>query len=220
MTTEAHIARAQKMGRLLEPVVPFLPFDELVVPPVLKDPRLTYEYVERVAGATRAEIGLDASDVLDFEHLIHRFRELQTVLIPVLWGARDRHENALNIHLPESATTWVYLCAASSRGSMNPSVETLVRSDCRLAGSRREQPAHLRDERFGRPGERLGMAQVHLLPVVHGLADGVAFAGNALGVLEGRQEFGEATGFDRYGLSPVDGIRLHSRNVTRHATGL
>ena len=39
-TTEAHIARAQKMGRLLEPVVPFLPFDELVVPPVLKEPRL------------------------------------------------------------------------------------------------------------------------------------------------------------------------------------
>ena len=38
------------------------------------------------------------------------------------------------------------------------------------------------------------MAQVHLLPVVHGLADGVAFAGNALGVLEGRQEFGEAIG--------------------------
>ena len=38
------------------------------------------------------------------------------------------------------------------------------------------------------------MAQVHLLPVVHGLADGVAFAGNTLGVLEGRQEFGEAIG--------------------------
>ena len=97
------------MGRLLEPVVPFLPFDELVVPPVPKEPRLTYEYVERVAGAIRAEIGLDTSDVLDFEHLIHRFREIQTVPIPVLWGARDRHENALHIHLPESATTWVYL---------------------------------------------------------------------------------------------------------------
>ena len=59
--------------------------------------------------AIRAEIGLDAPDVLDFEHLIHRFRELLAVLIPVLWGARDRHENALHIHLPESATTWVYL---------------------------------------------------------------------------------------------------------------
>ena len=68
-----------------------------------------YDYVERVAAAVRAEIGLGASDVLDFEHLIGRFRDLQAVLIPVLWGARDRHENALHIHLPESATTWVYL---------------------------------------------------------------------------------------------------------------
>lgn len=108
-TTEAHIVRAQKMGRLLGPVVPYLPFDELVAPPVLKDPRLTYEYVERVATAVRAEIGLKPPDVLDFEHLIGRFRDLQAVLIPVLWGARDRHENALHIHLPESATTWVYL---------------------------------------------------------------------------------------------------------------
>ena len=108
-TTEAHIARAQKMGRLLAPVVPYLPFDGLVAPPVLKDPRLAYDYAERVATAVRAEIGLGALDVLDFEHLIGRFRDLQAVLIPVLWGARDRHENALHIHLPESATTWVYL---------------------------------------------------------------------------------------------------------------
>ena len=108
-TTEAHIARAQKMGRLLARVVPFLPFDALVAPPVLKHPCLTYEYVERVAAAIRAEIGLKPSDVLDFRHLIRRFRELEAVLIPVLWGARDRHENALHVHLPESTTTWVYL---------------------------------------------------------------------------------------------------------------
>ena len=99
-TTEAHIARAQKMGRLLAPVVPYLPFDELVAPAVLKDPRLTYEYVERVAAAVRAEIGLAAPDALDFQHLIHRFRDLQAVLIPVLWGARDRHENASICRIP------------------------------------------------------------------------------------------------------------------------
>ena len=38
------------------------------------------------------------------------------------------------------------------------------------------------------------MAQVHLLPVVHGLAGGVAFARNALDVLERCQEFGQAIG--------------------------
>ena len=108
-TTEVHIARAQKMGRLLAPLVPYLPFNELVAPAVLKDPRLNYEYVERVAAAVRAEIGLEASDVLDFQHLIRRFGDLQAVLIPVLWGTREKHENALHIYLPDSTTTWVYL---------------------------------------------------------------------------------------------------------------
>lgn len=108
-TTEAHLARAQRMGRLLAPVVPYLPFDEFVAPSVLEEPRLNYEYVEGVAAEIRAEIGLKASDMLDFRHLIRRFRELQAVLIPVLWGARNRHENALHIYLPDSATTWVYL---------------------------------------------------------------------------------------------------------------
>ena len=35
------------------------------------------------------------------------------------------------------------------------------------------------------------MAQAYLLPVVHGLADGVAFARNPPGVLDRCQEFGE-----------------------------
>ena len=64
----------------------------------------------------------------------------------------------------------------------------------------------------GRWGERLGMAQVHLLPVVHGLADGVAFAGNALGVLEGRQEFGEAIGPTALEVD-VLGVRDQERGV-------
>ena len=108
-TTEIHITRAQQMGRLLAPVVPYLPFDALVAPPVLKDPRLTYDYIEQVAAAVRMDSGLQTSDVLDFQHLIRRFRDLQAVLIPVLWGERERHENALHIYLPDSTTTWVYL---------------------------------------------------------------------------------------------------------------
>ena len=56
------------------------------------------------------------------------------------------------------------------------------------------------------------MAQVHLLPVVHGLADGVAFAGNALGVLEGRQVFGEASGPATLEVD-VLGVRDQERDV-------
>ena len=35
---------------------------------------------------------------------------------------------------------------------------------------------------------------VHMLPVVQGLADGVAFARNSLGIIERCREFGEAIG--------------------------
>ena len=45
----------------------------------------------------------------DFDHLIRRFTELQAVVVPALWGTKQRHENAIHIHLPDSQTTWVYL---------------------------------------------------------------------------------------------------------------
>ncbi|MDE2790155.1 MAG: hypothetical protein OXI81_07005 [Paracoccaceae bacterium] len=38
------------------------------------------------------------------------------------------------------------------------------------------------------------MAQVHLLPVVHGLAGGISFAKNVLSFLECGQELGQAIG--------------------------
>lgn len=108
-TTAVHIARAQDMGRLLAALVPYLSYDDLVKPATLKDPVIEYAYLQRVAARIRAEIGLSPIDVLDFRHLIKKFNELQAVLIPVLWGSKDKHENALHIHLPDSMTTWVYL---------------------------------------------------------------------------------------------------------------
>ena len=52
----------------------------------------------------------------------------------------------------------------------------------------------VRDERFRRWRKRLAVAQVHLLPVVHGLTGGVMFARNVLGFLECGQELGQAVG--------------------------
>ncbi|MCC6207419.1 MAG: helix-turn-helix transcriptional regulator [Gammaproteobacteria bacterium] len=108
-TTAQHIDRAMEMGRLLRPLAQFLPFDELIRPATLKQPSCEYSAVQKVAAKIRQEIGVAQSDRLDFHHLIKKFRELQAVLIPVLWGKKDRHENALHIYLPDSLTTWVYL---------------------------------------------------------------------------------------------------------------
>lgn len=108
-TTEAHIKKAKEMGYMLSPLVPYLPYDKLIQPAALKNPGNEYAYIQEVASKIRKDIGLDIDKVLDFSHLIKRFNDLQAVIIPVLWGKKDRHENALHIYLPQSMTTWVYL---------------------------------------------------------------------------------------------------------------
>ena len=108
-TKDHHIEKAQHMGRLLRQLVPFLPFDSLEVPPVLKDPHSEYAYIQQVVAKVRQDILADQYAALDFHQLIRRFLVLQAVLIPVLWGARQHHGNALHVFLPDSKTTWVYL---------------------------------------------------------------------------------------------------------------
>lgn len=108
-TTLAHIARAKDMGRMLSELVPYLPYDLLVQPATLKNPSTDYAYVQKVAAKIRSEIGVMPDDELTFNHLIRKFNELQAVVVPVLWGKKDAHENALHIYLPDSMTTWVYL---------------------------------------------------------------------------------------------------------------
>lgn len=108
-TTEAHIARAKDMGHLLSVLVPYLPYDLLVQPATLKNPSSDYKYVQKVAEKIRSELGVRPEDELDFAHLIKKFNDLQAVVIPVLWGKKEKHENAVNIYLPDSMTTWIYL---------------------------------------------------------------------------------------------------------------
>jgi transcriptional regulator with XRE-family HTH domain len=108
-TTEEHIARAKDMGRMLSELVPYLPYDLLVQPATLKNPTTDYAYIQQVAAKIRAEIGVAPDDEITFNHLIKKFNDLQAVIVPVLWGKKDKHENALHIYLPDSMTTWVYL---------------------------------------------------------------------------------------------------------------
>lgn len=108
-TKGQHVEKAQEIGRFLRHLVPFLPFNTLEMPPVLKSPVCEYEYLREVTSKVRSNINLDETDIVDFSHLIRRFNELQTVIIPVLWGSKQRHENAVHIFLPDSQTAWVYL---------------------------------------------------------------------------------------------------------------
>jgi transcriptional regulator with XRE-family HTH domain len=108
-TKDHHIERAQEIGRFLRQLVPFLPFDTLEMPPVFKSPSCDYDFLRKAAAKVREDINLGTTDTVDFSHLIRRFRELQSVVVPVLWGNKQRHENAVHIYLPDSQSTWVYL---------------------------------------------------------------------------------------------------------------
>lgn len=108
-TREEHIDRAKDMGRLLEKLVPHLPSRRLTAEPVLKNPKIDFCYVQDVASMVRNQIGVKEIGIIDFEMLIKRFHDFEVVIIPVLWGSKKNHENALHIHLPQSKTTWTYL---------------------------------------------------------------------------------------------------------------
>ena len=107
-TKDHHIEKAQEMGRFLRYLVPYLPFDTLEMPPVLKTPSCDYAYLQKVAAKVRSDIHVSINETIDFQHLIRRFK-LQAVVVPALWGNKMRHENAIHIFLPDSQTTWVYL---------------------------------------------------------------------------------------------------------------
>ena len=104
-----YIGSAKHMGSLLEKLVPYLPFDNLSRPPSLIDPNLDYEYIHKVTQELRKEIGAIGESAIPFESLISYFSQFHAVIIPVFWGRKDQHENALHIYLPKTMTTWIYL---------------------------------------------------------------------------------------------------------------
>jgi transcriptional regulator with XRE-family HTH domain len=109
ITTEAHNEKAQEMGRLLEALVPHLGHDRFVTPARLKNPVLDYGYIQELVAKVRVDLGLDPVKPIDFGDLIARFNQLQAVLVPVMWGRKSGHANALHLYLPDSQTTWVLL---------------------------------------------------------------------------------------------------------------
>jgi len=108
-TKDVHLDNARETGELLKRLVKYLPEAPLTLAPVLKEPRSDYDYVQRVAADIRKEMGLEDKAVVDFEDLIAKFNRLHAVIVPALWGAQEQHGNALNIYLPDSGVTWVFL---------------------------------------------------------------------------------------------------------------
>lgn len=107
--SEDYIESAKYMGSLLEKLVPYLPFDRFSRPSSLIDPNLGYEYIHQVTKEIRKEIGATGTSEIPFQSLISYFNQYHAVIIPVFWGTRNQHENALHIYIPKTMTTWIYL---------------------------------------------------------------------------------------------------------------
>ncbi len=107
-TTDDHILKAMAMGALLKPLVPFLtelPSLRLQVP----SPTTEYAQVQAIASEVRARLGLGGEIVLDYQHLIGEFEANGAVIVPVLWGEKQNHKNALHILLPTERVTFIFL---------------------------------------------------------------------------------------------------------------
>ena len=107
-TTASHIARATGIGQLLKPLVPYLP-EMQALRTLITSPPTDYHKLQTAVSQTRARLGIGEQAILEYEHLIGEFKNSGAVLIPVLWGARQRHENALHIRLPQEDVTFIFL---------------------------------------------------------------------------------------------------------------
>lgn len=107
-TTDAHILKAVAMGALLKPLVPFLPeLRSLRVQ--IPAPSTQYDALQATASEVRARIGLGEQAVLSYAHLIDQFGTNGAVIVPVMWGEKQNHKNALHILLPREQVTFIFL---------------------------------------------------------------------------------------------------------------
>ena len=107
-TTAFHINKATEIGMLLKPLVPYLP-EMQALRTLITSPSTDYLKLQSAVSQTRSRIGLGDHAVLRYEHLIGEFADCGAILIPVLWGSKGNHENAMHIRLPEEDVTFVFV---------------------------------------------------------------------------------------------------------------
>lgn len=107
-TTDAHIAKAEGIGMLLKPLVTHLP-ELQALRTLITSPSTDYDKLQIAASQTRIRLGIGEQAVLGYEHLIGEFKECGAILVPVLWGSKGNHENALHIRLPQEDVTFIFL---------------------------------------------------------------------------------------------------------------
>lgn len=107
-TTAAHIEKAQAMGALLRPLVGYLP-PLRALRTELPKPSTAYTDLQRAVAQTREKLGIGQQAVLQYDALTREFAANDAFIVPVLWGEKQQHQNALHILLPAQRVTFIYL---------------------------------------------------------------------------------------------------------------
>ena len=107
-TTDAHLLRARTMGAMLKPLVGYLP-PLKALRTQIPSPSLDYERMQSAVASVRVKLCIGPEAVLSYERLIAEFDANDAIIVPVMWGKKDRHENALHILLPAEKITFIYL---------------------------------------------------------------------------------------------------------------
>ncbi len=107
-TGHAHIKQAEEMGLLLKPLVPCLP-EQQALRTLITSPSTNYHKLQAAASQTRQRLGIGEHAEMGYESLIGEFRSSGAILVPVMWGEKHEHKNALHIRLPEEDVTFILI---------------------------------------------------------------------------------------------------------------
>lgn len=107
-TTEDHILKAMAIGSLLKPLVPFLGAQSSLRTQFAAA-TTDYEPLQAMAAQVRSRIGLGEASVLSYKDLIEQFSSNGAVIVPVMWGEKQQHKNALHILLKQERVTFIFL---------------------------------------------------------------------------------------------------------------
>jgi transcriptional regulator with XRE-family HTH domain len=108
VTTDIEENEALDQAYALEKISKFIQPPDFRVREI-KNPELEYDNLERLAQVIRKELSASDDSVIEWRTLVEWFHLNGAVIIPVFWGARENHGNALHIHLPETGHTFVYI---------------------------------------------------------------------------------------------------------------
>lgn len=103
--SEEQYFKAKDMGDILQFLLPYLNSDSVFNTPIISNPLVDDNYIQKVASEIRRRFGLD-SDQITFSEIMKLYSDFRIIMIPVMWGQNG--DNGLYINLPGRQITFVY----------------------------------------------------------------------------------------------------------------